>query len=121
VLSELRDLGDDARTAGVGSVQALELALEGGVDVGLEPCLVELLESSHQGLGHVAAAVGAKAASSRGGGWPGSPGWTGCSSDSLSAQGRIGARGDEIGYGFTGTTTGHQTLAHQHGAAPARA
>ncbi len=66
VLSEIRGLGDDARTAGVGAVQTLELTLESRVDLRLESCLVELLESSHEGLWNVATAIRTEATGRRG-------------------------------------------------------
>src|SRR5665811_2134067 len=68
MLSELRDLGDDARTTGVGAVQPLELTLESRVDVRLEACLIKLLKSRHEGLRNVTTAIRAEAAGA-GAGW----------------------------------------------------
>ena len=55
VLGEPRHLGD-ARPAGVGAVQPLQLTDELGVHHGLEADLVELLQSRDQRLGDEAAA-----------------------------------------------------------------
>ncbi len=68
VLGEARHLGDDARPARVGAVQPLELADELGVDDGLAPHLLELLEGGDQRLGDVASAEATEAAVCRHGG-----------------------------------------------------
>ncbi len=62
VLGEARHLGDDAGPAGVGALQPLELADELGVDDGLAPDLLELLEGRDERLGDVASAEPAEAA-----------------------------------------------------------
>jgi hypothetical protein len=56
MLGEARHLGDDARAAGVGAVEAIELGQELGVDHGLLAGLIELLEGGHEGLGDIAPA-----------------------------------------------------------------
>ncbi len=62
VLGEARHLGDDAGPTGVGALEALELADERGVDDGLAPDLLELLEGGDQRLGDVASTEPAEAA-----------------------------------------------------------
>ena len=53
VFGEPRDLGEQARAAGVGQVQPGEFGGELRVVLGLETGLVEFVEGGHEGLGHV--------------------------------------------------------------------